>query len=67
MTDLLQNASDDQLAMLGCSAALIFSSMVMYFSFYLGRNTRNSQSKLRSVELKVADHGAQRRRSGRAA
>lgn len=35
--DLFQNASDDQIALMGCAAALLLSGGLMYVSYFLGQ------------------------------
>jgi hypothetical protein len=39
VTDMIQQASDDQTALAICFAAVAFSGLVMYFSHYVGRLT----------------------------
>ena len=38
--DFLQNATDDQIALMGCFAALVSSAVLMYISVYLNRSQR---------------------------
>jgi hypothetical protein len=39
VTELLQNASDDQVALAICCGAFLVSGLVMYFSIHVGRLT----------------------------
>ena len=41
--DFFQNASDDQIALMGCFVALFTSAALMYLSVYLSRTQRQSQ------------------------
>jgi hypothetical protein len=41
--DLLQNATDDQIAMMGCFVALVTSAALMYVSVYLNRTQRTTK------------------------
>lgn len=43
MSELLQATGDDELALIGCAAALVVSAAVMYFSFYIGQFVRRSE------------------------
>ena len=38
--DLLNYLTDDQIALMGCVAVLLFSMTLMYFSVYVGRLNR---------------------------
>lgn len=40
--DYLQNATDDQVALLGCFVALVTSAALMYVSVFLSRNHRKA-------------------------
>lgn len=44
MTDLIHNASDDQIALTVCFGAVLVSGLVMYFSYYVGAVARNVRS-----------------------
>lgn len=48
---IFENLSDDQLALLGCGAALLFSGTLMSLSYYSGRNGqyRDNLPKLPNV------------------
>ena len=41
--DFLQNATDDQIALMGCFVALVASAALMYVSVFLSRSHRKSQ------------------------
>ncbi len=41
--DFLQNATDDQIALMGCFVALIASAGLMYVSVFLSRSHRKTQ------------------------
>jgi hypothetical protein len=41
--DFLQNATDDQVALMGCFVALVTSAALMYVSVFLSRSNRKSQ------------------------
>ena len=43
LMDFLQNATDDQIALMGCFVALIASAGLMYVSVFLSRSHRKSQ------------------------
>jgi hypothetical protein len=47
VTELLQQASDDQLVLAFCFGALVVSAAVMHFSFYLGRLSRSGDASER--------------------
>ena len=40
--DFLQNATDDQIALMGCFVALVTSAALMYVSVFLSRSQRKS-------------------------
>jgi len=42
--EFLENASDDQIALMGCVVALMFSMAVMFLSGFVGRSNANSRS-----------------------
>ena len=44
MMNLLQGASDDQVALIGCLVALISSAGLMYVSFFVGPAARRGQT-----------------------
>jgi hypothetical protein len=41
--DFLQNATDDQIALIGCFMALVTSAALMYVSVFLSRSHRKIQ------------------------
>ena len=41
--DFLQNATDDQIALMGCFVALVASAALMYVSVFLSRSHRKIQ------------------------
>ena len=43
LMDFLQNATDDQIALMGCFVALVTSAALMYVSVFLSRSQRKSQ------------------------
>ncbi|MBI1313150.1 hypothetical protein GC176_17810 [bacterium] len=43
--EIFQNASDDQIALMGCAAALLFSGGLMYVSYFVGQGRRSSESQ----------------------
>lgn len=45
MMNLLQGASDDQVALIGCLVALVGSAALMYLSFYVGPAARKQNQK----------------------
>lgn len=47
MLNLLQSASDDQTALLGCAAALIAAGTIMYLSYFVGPARREEQNQRR--------------------
>lgn len=49
--ELVNNASDDQIALVGCAAALLFSGGLMYVSFFLGRHEQNEETPSRSIPM----------------
>lgn len=54
--DLFQNATDDQIALMGCFVALVASAALMYVSVYLNRSQRNVRDEdvvSRTLALKV--------------
>ena len=52
--ELLTNAADDQIALMGCAAALLFSGGLMYISFFVGRYGQNKETTSRSIPLAPA-------------
>ncbi len=46
--NLLQGASDDQVALLGCLVALVSSAALMYVSFFVGPAARKQNRKIES-------------------
>lgn len=58
--DFLQNATDDQIALMGCFVALMTSAALMYLSVFLNRTHRKTQlRKDLPHSFSVADHSAQ--------
>jgi hypothetical protein len=52
VTELIQSASDDQVALAICFAAVTFCGLVMYFSHYVGRlSGRAGSSQQRTLPL----------------
>ncbi len=49
MLDVLQSASDDQVAILGCVTALLAAGTVMYLSYYIGPARRRELGRLQRV------------------
>ncbi len=41
--DFFQNATDDQIALMGCFVALVTSAALMYVSVFLSRTQRKTQ------------------------
>ena len=41
--DFFQNATDDQIALMGCFVALVSSAALMYLSVFLSRTHRKTQ------------------------
>jgi hypothetical protein len=60
MMGLLQGASDDQMALIGCLVALIGSAGMMYLSFFVGPAARKqthsaaSDSNVRPIPIRPA-------------
>lgn len=46
MPDLIHNASDDQIALTVCFAAVAISGLVMYFSYHVGVFTRSIRPEI---------------------
>lgn len=62
--DLIQNPTDDQVALMGCFVALIASAALMYVSVFLSRAHRKSQvreSLSRTLTLPERHEGSQRK------
>lgn len=47
--DIFQNASDDQIALMGCAVALVLSGGLMYVSYFVGqlRQPKETQEPIR--------------------
>ena len=43
--DFLQNATDDQIALMGCFVAIVASAVLMYVSVFLNRSHRQTQER----------------------
>lgn len=54
MSDLFQNASDDQLALTLCFAAVTVSGLVMYFSYHVGVFARGLRSQPGTLRISEA-------------
>ena len=57
--DFLQNATDDQIALLGCFVALVTSAALMYVSVFLSRSNRKGQVReatQRTLTLTAREH-----------
>ncbi len=46
MMNLLQGASDDQVALIGCLVALVSSAGLMYLSFFVGPAARKQKREM---------------------
>lgn len=57
--DIFRNASDDQIALMGCAVALLLSGGLMYVSYFVGR-LRQPQETQEPIRLGVRrpDHDA---------
>lgn len=51
MFNLLQGASDDQVALIGCLVAVVGSAGLMYLSFFVGPAARKSKPRTGSELL----------------
>ncbi len=45
MIQLLQSASDDQIALMGCAAAILVSGFMMYVSYFFGPIARQERQE----------------------
>ncbi len=55
--DLFQNATDDQIALMGCFVALAASAALMYVSVFLNRSHRKTEERVTlSRTLSIANH-----------
>ncbi len=63
--EIFQNASDDQIALMGCAAALLFSGGLMYVSYFVGQGRRSSEHQ--AAILMEQNREAQRDESTRRA
>lgn len=43
--DFFQNATDDQIALMGCFVALVASAALMYVSVFLNRSQRKTETR----------------------
>jgi hypothetical protein len=50
--DLFTNASDDQIALMGCAAALFVFGGLMYVSFFIGRS-KQTEEQPQTVSLEA--------------
>jgi hypothetical protein len=44
--DFLQNATDDQIALMGCFVALVASAALMYVSVFLSRSKSTTEARV---------------------
>jgi hypothetical protein len=63
--DILNNLSDDQLALLGCMGALLISGTIMCLSYYVGpaRSAAPAIRKLPHVERQKAQYESSDRKA----
>lgn len=52
--EILNNASDDQIALMGCAAAILICGGMMYLSFFVGRQGKNEETTGRSIPMTPA-------------
>jgi hypothetical protein len=57
MIELWKSLSDDQMALVGCAAALLVTGTIMSLSYYIGR-ARMTPAREESGELAVIDSQA---------
>jgi hypothetical protein len=65
--DLVQQATDDQLALAICLASVVSSGLVMYFSRYVGRLTARAPVSQHSPQVVPPVPALQDARRGKAA
>ena len=61
--DFLQNATDDQIALLGCFVALVTSAALMYVSVFLSRSFRKRpvrEATKRTLTMTVREENSAR-------
>ncbi|MAG92226.1 MAG: hypothetical protein CMJ48_00530 [Planctomycetaceae bacterium] len=51
----LSNATDDQLALMGCGVALAVSFGLMFVSFYFGKARRNPEQFERTSSIRIGE------------
>lgn len=56
MTELIQQASDDQLALAICLGAVAASGLIMYFSHHVGRLTGHIRLEERPARPELSIH-----------
>ena len=61
--DIFSNLTDDQLALLGCVAALVTSSGLMFVSHYIGRLRGQSSRRISDVQPQRTDQTRESRRA----
>jgi hypothetical protein len=44
-TEIVNSLTDDQVALIGCAVAVLFTGTVMSLSYYVGRGRRSESSK----------------------
>lgn len=52
MSDLFQNASDDQVALTLCFAAVVVSGLIMYFSYHVGVLARGIRPRTATLPIR---------------
>ncbi|HEV8002654.1 MAG TPA: hypothetical protein VGP63_22395 [Planctomycetaceae bacterium] len=57
MIELWKSLSDDQMALVGCAAALLVTGTIMSLSYYIGRG-RMTPAREKAGELSVIDSQA---------
>ena len=60
MSDLVQQATDDQLALAICLASVVGSGLIMYFSHYVGRLTARAPAPQVSRQAAPSSQPARR-------
>lgn len=58
LMDLVNNASDDQIAAIGCALAFVVSGGLMYVSFFVGQMGKKSDESS-TVAFKTAENTSQ--------
>ena len=60
MFDLFSNATDDQIALLGCLAAFLFSALLTVLSTYVGQLSQNRRTKVHNLGPRRPKLGSRR-------